>query len=192
MKHVRTGLWLSVALTAFAVSVSVGLADSPSVLPMQTQSSGPKATEAVGDGMVAAARQVAALGAQQILSCLKVWKDREPKPTPHWAEKMGPGNPVAAPNKNWKMPDGTLNPALGGVHPTDLAERLHDLAFTGRMSKLNYDFYRGRIMTISLGLHAIPKETEGPRATCFYQAVQMFIQGPVQCPVTFCQSSTTF
>jgi hypothetical protein len=185
-------LWLSVALAAFAVSVSVGLADSPTSPPMQTQSSGPKATEAVGDEIVAAARQATALGAQQILSCLKVWKDREPKPTESWAEKMGPGNPVAAPTTDWKMPDGTLNPALGGVHPTELAERLHELAFTGRMSKGIYDFFRGKIITIPLGLHAIPEDTNASRTTCAFLTEHILIQGPMQCPGIFCQGSTTF
>jgi len=166
MRPVRTGLWLSVALTAFAVSVSVGLADSPSVLPMPRKD--PKAAKGVDaaalllDPRDPKVIEAAALAAQQVLHRLEALETREPKPPEPWAKKgMGPGDPVAI-HHVYRKPDGSLIPHQGGVHPVQLREWLRHLAFTGRISKLEYIQFRNDILNIPLRLHAIPEEITYP------------------------------
>ena len=106
--------------------------------------------------------EAAALAAQQVLHRLEALETREPKPPEPWAKKgMGPGDPVAI-HHVYRKPDGSLIPALGGLHPVDLRERLHQLAFTGRISKLEYIQFRNDIRNIPLRLHAMPEEISYP------------------------------
>jgi len=168
MRPVRTGLWLSVALTAFAVSVSVSLADSPTSPPMprkDPKAAGVADTAAPEQDMDPERRKIraaAALAAQQVLHRLEALETREPKPHLPWAKGLIPSDPVAIYHHVYRKPDGSLIPALGGLHPVDLRERLHQLAFTGRISKLEYIQFRNDILNIPLRLHAIPEESTYP------------------------------
>ena len=186
MHYVRNALGFSLALAALVISIPVGRADSLAPPAKSADST----TEAVWDEMTAVARQAAAAEARKILQCLKEFEALGPKPTPDWARNLSPGNTVAASSLNWNMPDGTLNPALGGVPPTELAERLHHLAYTGRLDISVYSFFRGKIVTIPLGLHASPKDVEGTRGYCFFDKTPRRPK-PTECQI-FCQGAYSF
>ena len=164
MMHRRNALCFSVVLTAFAFPVSVGIADSPSPPRLPRKAVGGADTAApkqFTDPTDPKVSEAAALAAQQVLHRLEALTAREPKPPEPWAKGMDPGDPVAI-HFVYRMPDGSLIPSLGGVHPVELRERVRELAFTGRISKAEYLQFRNDIMSIPRRQHAIPEEISYP------------------------------
>jgi len=159
----RIVFWSFVLLVVGMItSHSDSFAQEPPMTPL------PPNGNAAGGGDAAAAqqdmdpefqkiREAAALAAQQVLHRLEALKAREPKPPAPWAKVLDPGDPVPLPFMGgYRMPDGTLCPVFGGVHPLELRGRVRELARTGRISKAEFLQFVIDIKNIPLGLHALP------------------------------------
>ena len=173
MSPVRNALGFSLALAALAVSIPVGRADS---LPPLAQSTDPQASEAARDAMTAAERQFAEAETRKIRQCLKMYEAYKPGPTPAWARELGPGSVGDVPSINVTRQSESVDPA--GVGPTELRDRLHALAFTGRLDIGVYNLFAANIAAIRLGTHARPKQSSESRIPVIFTRSRRYLIQP--------------
>jgi hypothetical protein len=88
--------------------------------------------------------EATALAIQQVLHRLEALKAREPKPPEPWAKGLIPDDSVTRSNRSLSQYFSRTS-VLGGFNPTELRERLRHLAFTGRITKVEYSELRNDI-----------------------------------------------
>jgi len=81
---------------------------------------------------------------KQVLHRLEALKVREPKPPEPWAKGLIPDDSVTKFNRSLSQYFSRTS-VLGGFNPTELREILRHLAFTGRISKAEYNELRNDI-----------------------------------------------
>jgi hypothetical protein len=88
--------------------------------------------------------EATALAIKQVLHRLEALKAREPKPPEPWAKGLIPDDSVTRSNRSLSQYFSRTS-VLGGFNPTELRERLRHLAFTGRITKAEYNELRNDV-----------------------------------------------